>query len=345
MSIKPRLLGLLAVLIIFSCSHREEPDPLEPDPLPDPIVEEPVVPGELAQLTPNPPVNHTDFQFTIGNKAYAGMGFAWFTDVDTTLYEYDPQVDQWTSKSPIPIGKRSGTLAFSIGTKGYVGGGSSNSTSYQDWWEYIPETDQWTKKKPLPITDNAARVLAAVSIDQQGYLLEIRGNAKVGNLWQYNAEQDQWLGRASLPAEAFITEEEVYPNFFAIGQKGYCLLSPARPNGDDYCNCSLWEYDPQQDRWRKTFTPKGDRYLQVYGRFLFSLNGKGYFLKIIDQDMVTNRKDQIAVVEYDPLKGTFVEKNSGASFPGQKGISFTINDKGYFSVVNRVGSSFWSFKP
>ena len=37
-------------------------------------------------------------------------------------------------------------VAFSIGSKAYIGTGQDDSSYYKDFWEYDPATDTWTQK-------------------------------------------------------------------------------------------------------------------------------------------------------------------------------------------------------
>src|SRR6185503_18531721 len=51
--------------------------------------------------------------------------------------------DTWTQKADFGGTGRAYAVGFSIGSKGYIGTGSSNG---KDFWEYDPATDTWTQK-------------------------------------------------------------------------------------------------------------------------------------------------------------------------------------------------------
>jgi N-acetylneuraminic acid mutarotase len=88
--------------------------------------------------------------FAIDSKGYVGLGYS--DDIRfADLWEYDPQVDRWTRKAPLPGPARFRAIGFSLNGKGYLGTGiaSQNQTSavvFKDVWEYDPGTDAWTQQ-------------------------------------------------------------------------------------------------------------------------------------------------------------------------------------------------------
>jgi N-acetylneuraminic acid mutarotase len=85
--------------------------------------------------------------FVVNGKAYVGTGnFSDdFKDVKNDLWEYNVNGNTWTQKSSI-TNARSEAVGFSIGNKGYIGCGSSNTGQYvQNMYEYSPDTDTFRK--------------------------------------------------------------------------------------------------------------------------------------------------------------------------------------------------------
>jgi N-acetylneuraminic acid mutarotase len=83
--------------------------------------------------------------FSINNKGYMGTGSI-SGDIGTYLsndiWEYDPLTNAWTQKGDLAIGGRGSAIGFSIGNKGYAGGGYGISTSpFKDFWEYVPKIE------------------------------------------------------------------------------------------------------------------------------------------------------------------------------------------------------------
>lgn len=79
--------------------------------------------------------------FSIGSKGYIGTGNTRIMDYYTGTYtsndfwEYDPSSNIWVQQTNLGGINRDGAVGFSIGTKGYIGIGSSR---IKDFWEYNP---------------------------------------------------------------------------------------------------------------------------------------------------------------------------------------------------------------
>ncbi|MCU0440602.1 MAG: IPT/TIG domain-containing protein [Raineya sp.] len=92
------------------------------------------------------------FSFAIGNKGYVGGGQENISGTSTAtkdLYEYDPLTNSWTRKADLPSNAslRYASASFSIGNKGYVGGGRDNDYKIlKDFWAYDPATNTWLQK-------------------------------------------------------------------------------------------------------------------------------------------------------------------------------------------------------
>jgi IPT/TIG domain len=82
------------------------------------------------------------FSFVIADKAYLGSGKSMSDNSELNdLWEYDPGADSWTFKTYMPL-KRHSAVAFSIGSKAYIGFGLKNADGYPinlyDFYEYDP---------------------------------------------------------------------------------------------------------------------------------------------------------------------------------------------------------------
>lgn len=83
---------------------------------------------------------------------YAGGGY----DGTTTYFdfaEYVPSVDGWVIRANYPGYGTRGAKGVSLNGKGYVVGGTLNSsTPYSNqMWEYDPNTDTWTRQANIPL--------------------------------------------------------------------------------------------------------------------------------------------------------------------------------------------------
>ena len=72
-----------------------------------------------------------------------------------TLFEYDPDLDSWSTKTPMPSGARNFSAAVVLRGKLYVVGGSdSDSKPVTSTVEmYNPDTDSWTSLPDYPSAD------------------------------------------------------------------------------------------------------------------------------------------------------------------------------------------------
>ena len=92
--------------------------------------------------------------FNIGDRGYMGTGFRrdnLVQDQVRDFYEYNPDLDQWTRKANFGDEGRAFCYYFSVGGKGYIGGGYDDQRNFKnDLWEYNPTFNIWSKKPDLP---------------------------------------------------------------------------------------------------------------------------------------------------------------------------------------------------
>jgi len=175
--------------------------------------------------------------FSIGSKGYIGTGE--LADAyDTKLndfWEYDPATDIWTQKANVGSIGRSWAAGFSIGSKGYIGTGSTGVLS-KDFFEYNPDSDVWTQKAnfagfgrfgAIGCNNGSSGCIGLGDIGGAG------GYAK--DFWEYNPNTDSWVQR-----EDFGGLERTLSSSFSIGDKifvgvGSYDLTKAK---------DFWEYTP-----------------------------------------------------------------------------------------------------
>ncbi|HWF45161.1 MAG TPA: hypothetical protein VG537_11010, partial [Candidatus Kapabacteria bacterium] len=182
-------------------------------------------------------------EFSIGSKAYFGGGYI----ISNVFYEYNPLTNTWTKKANLPIGKvyRAFGLSFSIGSKGYVAMGQSDTSNggqpsvTNDVWQYDPTTDQWTRKADFP---GAARDGAMVFV--------VNGKAYVGagvdaaynylgDFYEYDPMLDTWTEKADLPSGPI-----GFPMAFSIDSLGYMVCG-----GNPTEQTQAYSYNPSTDMW------------------------------------------------------------------------------------------------
>lgn len=110
---------------------------------------------------------------SLGNKLYFGLGYDYFNQGNTysDIQEYNPQTDQWKSRSNAPLGGRN--RFFIIGSKAYLTGSSYSSLSGHKFYEFDPLTDTWKEKAGLPgyLTkyDPNIEIQSLFAVDGKGY--------------------------------------------------------------------------------------------------------------------------------------------------------------------------------
>ncbi|MFY9309274.1 MAG: kelch repeat-containing protein [Bacteroidia bacterium] len=183
--------------------------------------------------------------FTIGNKAYLGTGFRgagsspdnFFND----FWEYDSDANTWAPLPSIPGPVRQYAFAFSIGNKGYVGGGQLGlSQLLTDFYEFNPATGTWLQKNDFPYPRISS---VSFSIGNKGYIgTGQNGNATFfyNDFYEYDPVTDSWAPKASFPGAVRFSAEG-----FASNSKGYVGLGYS--NAAAYND--FWEYNPVTDTW------------------------------------------------------------------------------------------------
>jgi len=294
---------------------------------------------------------HRGTGISIGDKGYIGLGHMNGTGTNVIYddwWEFDPATNSWTQKASYPT-PNYGALAFSVGNKGYVGGGTqlgnefyefdpitniwssiadclneypSDETAFtindkgyilsgSDFLEYTPATDTWMYKATCPLSGWG---LTSFSINNSGFIKE------GVDLYEYKQSADQWTSRASFPG---LTNNGAPA--FSIGNKGYVVtgysgfLNPV--------NSEMWEYDPALNSWMQLSDFEG-----TSRRFAvaFTIGAKGYF------GTGTNGTNMNDFWEFNPsLEGVGIEENEQVevlTYPNPATTSVTIELQDIWSL-------------
>lgn len=147
---------------------------------------------------------------------------------NANIYEYDPVLNVWNTKTSAPVGFGIWGAAFSIGNSGYVISGST-------FYEYKPSVDQWLARASFP--GSASGGSAAFAVLEKGYV--VAGfSGSLGNVnreaWEYDPGINSW----SL-VEEFLGSSRRFTIGFNIGDRGYVGTGTNGINFKDF-----WEYDP-----------------------------------------------------------------------------------------------------
>jgi N-acetylneuraminic acid mutarotase len=187
-------------------------------------------------------------------------GTYWIKNCGVKITGTDTVAPLWSPKSAFGGGVRTDAVAFTIGTKGYMGTGFDGSYK-KDFWEYDPDTDTWSQKADL--LGNPRRGAIGFSIGDFGYIgTGFNGNF-LSDMYRYTPGSNSWVVRASMPGggrtEAFC---------FATGSGA---IAGTGENAFDELD-DVWEYLPGSNSWNSL----PDFPLPAYSLTAFVANGLGY---------------------------------------------------------------------
>jgi len=284
--------------------------------------------------------------FSIGTKGYIGLGWSDLNSsasVFKDFWEWDQATNVWTKKADYP-GKSGGAVVnFSIGTKGYIATGQSNTGNgfTNELWEYNPATDSWTQKASLPSTP--ARSLAVgFSIGTKGYIGT--GTQDIGqteiyyqDFWEWDQATNVWTQKASFGGTA-----RSYAVGFAIGTKGYIGTGEDIIDGKDVGKKDFWEWDQATNVWTRKADFGGTARGYAKG---FSIGTKGYITMGIDASQTTAFND---FWEWDQKTNIWVQKANFEESVRVHAVGFSIGDKGYIGTGGNSTTcfqDFWEYNP
>ena len=213
---------------------------------------------------------HTS-SFTIGNKAYVGMGRDPFNVFYTDLWEYDPVFNSWSQKANLPGLPRRGAVGFSINNKGYIGTGETKISPYRtnDMWEYDPSNNTWVQKASMPTQGRFSAV--AFSLNGLGYVGTGWGAANpntgaTNDLWEFNPLLNTWTQKTNVGPT-----RRIQATAFTLNGKGYIGTGQDYAAGTDFKD--MWEFDPNLNTCTQIIDFAGTkrRYL-----LSFSIGNKAY---------------------------------------------------------------------
>lgn len=236
----------------------------------------------------------------------------------------------WSQKANVGGGIRANGVAFTIGTKGYIGTGYTNSGANYDFWEYDPATDVWTQKADFAgyIRNQAL----GFSAGGKGYIGMGVMFSMMNDFWEYDPSLNAWTQKANYPGQA-----RTLSSTFTIGSKAYLALgydASYTPVNEVY------EYDPANDAWtQKTNFPGQARYSALAA----TVGNKGYICGgSVPMIGVTNE-----MWEYNPTNDSWTAKTSFPAGGRDALLGFSVGGKVYAGTGNNgsLHKDMWSFDP
>lgn len=189
----------------------------------------------------------------VNNKIYAIGGIHRGEIMDTAassdvVEEYDPEMDEWTTKAPMPTARHN-VAVVAVNNKIYAIGGiymeglmpTESGPPYDVVEEYDPEMDEWITKTPMP---TPRRNFAAAVVN--GKIYAIGGYTSDEDIpsdvvEEYDPLTDTWTSKTPMPtARVNVTASTVNDKIYAIGGIS-SYFTPSVIN-------NVEEYDPSKDQ-------------------------------------------------------------------------------------------------
>lgn len=232
----------------------------------------------------------------------------------------------WIQKAPFGGTAKHRCMGFSIGNKGYIGGGHINSgitINYKDFWEYDPATNSWTQ-----IADFGGGYRyhgTSFTVGNYGYvgLGENENSEYKNDFWKYIPLINTWVQVANFPGEA-----RRGACSFVLGDTAYVGTGQANSG----YKTDFYKYSFSSNTWQAIAPFIGQARSSAVA---FSNNGKGYVGTghIIGNDT----KDFYC---YDPVTNSWIQKSDVGLTNRQDATGFVINGIGYIGTGNDVAGDF-----
>lgn len=172
----------------------------------------------------------------------------------STVEEYDPKTDKWTTKADMPT-RRMYIEVAAVDGKIYAIGGSFAQSTVE---VYDPKTDTWAKKKNAPISWS---LKSACAVNGKIYVM-----GRMTENHEYDPINDEWTKKADMPTgRVALKTVTVDGKIYAIG---------GMPPGLFTATNVLEEYDPKTDTWTK----KADMITPTAFHVANAINGKIYVI-------------------------------------------------------------------
>lgn len=231
---------------------------------------------------------------------------------------YGQGANVWMKKTAFPGTKRSRSVGFAIGARGYIGMGEDTADVVKnDLWEYDPGTDSWSQKASLP--GQPRRDAVSFVIGTKAYVgtginaAESALGTELNDLWEYDPATNAWVQKANYPAGGVY-----FATGFAVGNKGYVCCG--KLFASNYSQ-ALWEYNPSTNSWlQRANFPGGTR----YGACAFVIGNDAYVGTGTDENAFTND-----FWRYTPGTNTWTQRASLPASERFAATAFTLSGYGY----------------
>ncbi|HEX5167940.1 MAG TPA: galactose oxidase [Cyclobacteriaceae bacterium] len=215
--------------------------------------------------------------FSINGKGYIALGYNRDLDQEELkdVWEYDPDLDTWTQLSDFEGSARYNSVAFTVGSKAYIGTGYDGITYNSDFWEFDPaQEDSWSEIQSYP--GEKIEEGLAFTIGNKGYVCAGRNNGSYNlDFWEYDPEGKTWTKRSPDDNESYYDDFKLaVRRHDAVAvvkdSKAYLIGGVASSGAMDG---SVYEFDASTMKWDQKTSFEGSARSLAVG---FALEGRTF---------------------------------------------------------------------
>jgi N-acetylneuraminic acid mutarotase len=267
--------------------------------------------------------------FSIGNKAFVGLGTSTGDPNFLDFWEYNPSSDSWAQIANFEGTARRQAVGFTIGQFGYVGTGQdTNGDLKKDFWKYDPNTNAWTAIADFGGSGRQSAV--GFAMGGFGYVGTGDDGKPVNDFWKYDPLTDQWTQKAAFPgsARAGAVGWGIQPQGFIA--TGYDINLQYMKD--------VWEYNADDDTWMQRGNFSGDARTKAVAFVIGNLAylGTGYDDNYLDDFWSYEKTILTSNVGLNEIVAT------ASIFPNPSSSNFTIEldkqvDAPVLEIYNGLG--------
>ncbi len=264
--------------------------------------------------------------------SFDGKGYVM---ANPALLQYDPNSDDWLTKTIFPQGNLIQPVTFVIANHVYFMIGSDEENEGEPvpnnlCWRYDLVLNEWEELNPFPGVERASAV--GFTLDNgKGYLgLGTNYDDNFSDFWEYDPVSDTWDEIASYPSSS----AGINLFSFVIDNKGY--VGGGAGSGLD----NLWSYDYLSNQWTEKNTLPGGETFEVV---TFVINGTAY----MGTGESAGNASTKSFWSYDHNNDTWIALTDYEGLARWGGFGFSIGDKGYIGGGRTASTEyidFWEYK-
>jgi len=277
------------------------------------------------------------FSFAISGKGYFVGGYylnGGENYYPRTTYEYDPVLNAWTIRAMFPDERWRG-VSFTIGSKGYIGMGSSGTSTFNSILEYDPIANTWVYKGTLIGRDQAfAFVIGTKAFMGAGQYYG--DNFKTYNdFFEYDPATSSYTLKNYLGGMAMQN-----CGAFSFGDAGYIT---AGSRTTELVGQETWKYSAVTDIWLK----RPNVNLNREGSIIFTIDDVAYKFGGSRYVIGAGIAHSWEGSKYNATTEAWSFMTTLSGQQRSQGVGFSVNGKGYMGLGTNGNklNTIWQYDP